>query len=314
MLIAFPVLPLLASTMVSPGRSSPSRSARSIMYLAMRALMDPEGLRYSSLAHIPSTMTSGVLPIASRIVPPARGSKPAAGSRAAPAAMPASGSRASCAAERAPPMAFMPAPYVCAVTPDSGTAGRPTVPGPGPPGGVRSLLGDLLARVDERLAHGHAAVAPRGGLDLEHLAERLSEPDRQHRVADVCLQARRVAGGGHLSDLLAAQDHRVHVDHLAVDVGADRRPLDLDADKLAPGAFGLDAPEGLLADEVGLLAEVDHPGVAHVDLEGVRVVPHVAAERQDAPLDSANVAGADHLEPVRPPGLEHRVPQPGAVL
>src|SRR5262249_52465217 len=68
MLIAFPVLPLLASTMVSPGRSSPSRSARSIMYFAMRALIDPEGLRYSSLTQIPSTMTSGVSPIASRIV------------------------------------------------------------------------------------------------------------------------------------------------------------------------------------------------------------------------------------------------------
>ena len=45
MLIAFPVLPLLASTMVSPGRSSPSRSARSIMYLAMRAVR-PQPERY----------------------------------------------------------------------------------------------------------------------------------------------------------------------------------------------------------------------------------------------------------------------------
>src|SRR5215831_10329181 len=69
MLIAFPVLPLLASTMLSPGRSSPSRSARSIMYFAMRALIDPEGLRYSSLTHIPSTVTRGVSPIASKIVP-----------------------------------------------------------------------------------------------------------------------------------------------------------------------------------------------------------------------------------------------------
>ena len=69
---------------MSPRASSPSRSARSIMYFAMRALMDPEGLRYSSLDHIPSTMTSGVLPIASKIVPPPRRSKPAPGSRAAP--------------------------------------------------------------------------------------------------------------------------------------------------------------------------------------------------------------------------------------
>src|SRR5258708_33429486 len=166
---------------------------------------------------------------------------------------------------------------------------------------VRSPFGDLLVRVDERLAHRHAAVAARGGLDLELLAERLREPHPQHRIADVCLQARRVAGGGHLADLLAAQEHRVHVDHLAVDVGADRRPLDVDADKLAPGALGLDAPESLLADEAGLLVEVDHPGVAHVDLEGVRVVPDVAAERQDAPLDAADVARADHLEPVGAP-------------
>ncbi len=113
MLIAFPVLPLLASTMVSPGRSSPSRSARSIMYLAMRALIDPDGLRYSSLTHIPSTMTSGVSPIASKIVPPPPRAKPKAGSRAARAAEPAASSRASCAAERVPLMASMPAPYVC---------------------------------------------------------------------------------------------------------------------------------------------------------------------------------------------------------
>src|SRR5215471_1760188 len=110
MLIAFPVLPLLASTMVSPGRSSPSRSARSIMYFAMRALIDPEGLRYSSLTHIPSTMTSGVSPIASRIVPPPRPATPTAGSRAAPAAGPAAPSRASRAAERVLFVAFMPAP------------------------------------------------------------------------------------------------------------------------------------------------------------------------------------------------------------
>src|SRR5262249_47300134 len=201
------------------------------------------------------------------------------------------------------------------ITPNSGAAGGRRSPGharrAGPAG---SLLGDLLVWVDERFAHGHPAVAPRGGLDLELLAERLSEPGQQHRVADVFLQPRRVAGGGHLTDLRAAPEHREHVDHLAVDVGADRRPLNLNADKLAPRAFGLDAPQGLLADEARLLAEVDHPGVAHADLERVRVVPHVAAEREDAPLNAANVAGADHLEPVRPPGLEHRVPQPGAVL
>src|SRR5689334_12530273 len=66
--MALPVLPLLDSTMVSPGRSKRSRSARSIMYLAIRSLTDPDGLRYSSLTQIPSTWTNGVPPIASKTV------------------------------------------------------------------------------------------------------------------------------------------------------------------------------------------------------------------------------------------------------
>src|SRR5690606_22842763 len=66
MLIALPVLPLLASTIVSPGCSSPSRSARSIRYLASLALIEPDGLRYSNFTQTPSTRTSGVSPIASR--------------------------------------------------------------------------------------------------------------------------------------------------------------------------------------------------------------------------------------------------------
>src|SRR5262249_16267650 len=110
MLIAFPVLPLLASTMVSPGRSSPSRSARSIMYFAMRALIDPEGLRYSTFTHIPSTPPRGASPLAPRTVPPPRPAPPTAGSRAAPAAGPAAPSRASRPAERVLFVAFMPAP------------------------------------------------------------------------------------------------------------------------------------------------------------------------------------------------------------
>jgi len=66
--IALPVLPLEASTMVSPGRSSPSASAFSIMYFAIRALIDPDGLRNSSFTHIPSTRISGVLPMLSSTV------------------------------------------------------------------------------------------------------------------------------------------------------------------------------------------------------------------------------------------------------
>jgi hypothetical protein len=65
---ALPVLPLVASTMVSPGLIAPVSSARSMMYLAMRALMEPEGLRNSHLANTPSISSSGVSPMASRML------------------------------------------------------------------------------------------------------------------------------------------------------------------------------------------------------------------------------------------------------
>jgi hypothetical protein len=60
--------------------------------------------------------------------------------------------------------------------------------------------------------------------DVEFLAERLGVHDGQHRVADVLVQPRRVARGRHRADLVAAQEHREHVDHLVVDVGAGRGP------------------------------------------------------------------------------------------
>jgi phosphoribosyl-dephospho-CoA transferase len=43
------MLPVVASTMVSPGEIRPSSSALSIMYLAMRALIEPEGFKNSHL-------------------------------------------------------------------------------------------------------------------------------------------------------------------------------------------------------------------------------------------------------------------------
>src|SRR4051812_10418670 len=46
-----PVLPLVGSRMVAPGCSEPSFSAASIIAMAARSLMDPVGLRSSSLAH-----------------------------------------------------------------------------------------------------------------------------------------------------------------------------------------------------------------------------------------------------------------------
>ncbi|SKT77967.1 Uncharacterised protein [Mycobacteroides abscessus subsp. abscessus] len=49
--IEMPVFPLVGSRIVAPGSSNPSCSACSIMRNAGRSLMDPVGLRSSSLAH-----------------------------------------------------------------------------------------------------------------------------------------------------------------------------------------------------------------------------------------------------------------------
>ena len=67
MLIAFPVFPELASTIVSPGFNKPSASAFSTMYFAMRALIEPDGFKYSIFTQIPSILIRGVFPIASKI-------------------------------------------------------------------------------------------------------------------------------------------------------------------------------------------------------------------------------------------------------
>src|SRR4029453_9172508 len=76
-----PVLPLVGSTTVAPGLSTPRRSASSIMATAMRSFTLPPGLSDSSL---PSTVappgrgmwfsrTSGVAPISSSTEPATRG-------------------------------------------------------------------------------------------------------------------------------------------------------------------------------------------------------------------------------------------------
>src|SRR5215218_5247228 len=72
---AGPVLPPVYSTTVSPGESSPSRSAPSIIASAIRSFIEPLGLRFSSLSQSSAPLagaqrrrrTSGVLPIASSI-------------------------------------------------------------------------------------------------------------------------------------------------------------------------------------------------------------------------------------------------------
>ena len=72
-----PVLPEVPSTIVPPGFSSPARSASSIIFTAMRSLIELPGLNVSSLASTVASVTprvialmrtSGVCPMVSRMV------------------------------------------------------------------------------------------------------------------------------------------------------------------------------------------------------------------------------------------------------
>ena len=72
-----PVLPDVPSMIVPPGFSLPERSASSIIWIAMRSLIELPGLKVSTLARTvaftsPSVIawmrTSGVSPMASRMV------------------------------------------------------------------------------------------------------------------------------------------------------------------------------------------------------------------------------------------------------
>jgi hypothetical protein len=60
---------------------------------------------------------------------------------------------------------------------------------------------------------------------------------------------------------------------------------------------------------LSLLLQLDHPLVAVSNLVGVGVVPHVAAQGQDAALDPADMARSDWGDPVRLAGLQHPVPE-----
>src|SRR5438045_6655716 len=72
-----PVLPDVPSTIVPPGFSRPARSASSIIFTAMRSLIELPGLKVSILASTVASVTpfvialmrtSGVWPMVSRIV------------------------------------------------------------------------------------------------------------------------------------------------------------------------------------------------------------------------------------------------------
>ena len=67
---AIPVFPLVGSTTVVPGRSSPASSAASIMETAIRSLTLPAGLKNSSLAAISAPAPSLTWRSRTRGVPP----------------------------------------------------------------------------------------------------------------------------------------------------------------------------------------------------------------------------------------------------
>src|SRR5215218_477976 len=149
-------------------------------------------------------------------------------------------------------------------------------------------------------------------LDLELGAE-LGVLDRDHRVADVAIEPRRVAGGRDAPHLATARADREEVRHRVVVVRAELRPADLDSDQLAVDAPIADGAQRLAADEVLLLLELDHPLVAVADLVRVLLDRHVAAVREDPSLDAPDVARAGRGEAVRLAGLDERVPQPQSV-
>src|SRR5919205_2103016 len=133
----------------------------------------------------------------------------------------------------------------------------------------------MLGLEEDPVGHGGRDDAFRT-LDLE-LGPELGVLDRYHGEADVLVQAWRVTGGRDLADLLAAPVDRKEVGHRVVVVGAEPLAADLDPDKLAGDALLADLPQGLLADKVRLLVELDHPLVAVADLVRVLVYCHVAA-------------------------------------
>src|SRR5918999_2988923 len=153
------------------------------------------------------------------------------------------------------------------------------------------LLFRVLRLEEDPVGHSsrdHALRTP----DLE-LGAKLGVLDGNHGEPDVLVQARRVAGGRDLADLLAILVDWEEVGHRAVVVGAELLAADLDPHKLAGDSLLAHPPQRLLADEVRLLVELDHPLVAVADLVGILVYRHVAAVGEDTTLDPAYVGRPD---------------------
>ena len=177
---------------------------------------------------------------------------------------------------------------------------------------VSSARGERLLGVlglEEHPVGDDAGDGLTGPLDLQ-LGTELGVLDRDHRVADVAVESRRVAGGRDPSDLATA--------------GTDRRRSRASSRRCRPRAWlrrsrrrpacdrppaACDRAQRVAADEVLLLLELDHPLVAVADLVGVLLDGHVAAVREDASLDPPDVTRSDRGEAMRLAGLDQRVPQ-----
>src|SRR5665811_1029523 len=261
-----PVFPLVGSTMVPPGRSSPEASAASIIRSAIRSLMDPPGLRYSTLASTVAlspavtvlSRTSGVPPTSSEMCP-------ATFMPPSPGGLEADQGEHEDADQRDPEDGEDGGPD----EPRSGGRPRTEVPagdaaegGKGadvertdPHGGRAGLHTGALARSvqgerEDRVAPEHAGDQPRRTKEQRGRPVAVAVGDPVHRQGD------QQAGGEHERDGQRSRDQQElghpqheHDEHLGDQHGAGRDPQSVDQHPPAGDRDLVDAGELVLVEE-----------------------------------------------------------------
>src|SRR5215218_3818538 len=174
----------------------------------------------------------------------------------------------------------------------------------------------LLSRIYKGLLDNPGSDIPDIGPDRK-LGPEVGILDGHQCEPYVFVQPRRPERGGDLPDLRAVIDDLqviLYVPHQGV-------AFDLDPDHLATDSLLRDAFEGLFADEVGLLVELDCVLQPHLVGVQERVIAvevvvqrYVGAVAEDARLDAPDLARPDDREVVGIARLEHRVPEPHAVM
>src|SRR3989442_15709419 len=162
---------------------------------------------------------------------------------------------------------------------------------------ISAFLGELILRIDKR--HGNHSG---GAYTVRRFYFQVGgHGQRQHGVADVFLQPRRMDAR---SDVSAAA-HRI-----ARHVEIEPRAVDLDPRQLLPDSLLLDAAQCGAPDELGRLVELDHPLEPY--FVGTVLERHVDAVVEDAGFDAADVGGAGRRDAVGLAGRHDTVPQLGA--